>query len=172
MFRLAPIAWRTLRARPARTLLTALGVALGVAVLAATVVTSQSISAAIDRTVVDVAGRADLTIGALGDAGLSNASVSAVAGLPGIEVAAPSIQRRTYLAPGVVPGGMSPAASDPVVVLGIDPALDPQVRDLAIVRGSALARSDEPSALISETMAARTGLDGGSSISLDGAASA
>ena len=81
MFRLAPIAWRTLRARPARTLLTALGVALGVAVLAATVVTSQSISAAIDQTVVDVAGLADLTIGALGDAGLSDGSVSAVAGL-------------------------------------------------------------------------------------------
>ncbi|HYM83156.1 MAG TPA: FtsX-like permease family protein [Candidatus Dormibacteraeota bacterium] len=172
MTRLAPLAWRSLRARPVRTLLTALGVALGVAVLAATVVTSESISSAIDRTVTDVVGRADLTISAFGDAGLSDASIAAVAALPGVDAAAPSIQRRTFLGPGVVAGGTSPAASDPVAVLGIDPALDPRVRDLVLVRGSALARPDEPSALIGETMAAATGLDVGSSLTLDGAATA
>jgi putative ABC transport system permease protein len=170
--RLSPLAWRSLRARPVRTFLTTLGVALGVAVLAATVVTSQSISAAIDRTVTDVVGRADLTVTAFADAGLSNAAVTAVAAIPGVEAAAPSIERRTYLAPGVVPGGTAPVASDPVAVLGIDPALDPRVRDLPLVRGAALARPDEPSALITESMAAATGLDVGSSIDLDGAAGA
>jgi putative ABC transport system permease protein len=172
MRRLSPLAWRSLRARPIRTILTTLGVALGVAVLAATVVTSQSISVAIDRTVGDVVGRADLTVTAFADAGLSDASVSAIAAIPGVEAAAPSIERRTYLAPGVVPGGSDPVASDPVAVLGIDPDLGPRVRDLPLVRGSALARPDEPSALITASMAAATGLDVGSSITLDGAASA
>ncbi len=168
---LAPIAWRSLTARRLRSLLTTFGIALGVAVLAAAVVTSESIAASIDRTVVDVVGRADLTVAAFGDAGLSETSIDAIRALPGVRIAAPTIQRRTYLAPGSLPAGTSAAAA-PVAVLGIDPVLDPQVRDLAVIRGSGLARPDEASALISETLAAATGLDVGSAIGLNGAASA
>ena len=168
---LLPLGWRSLSARPVRTLLTILGIALGVAVLASAIATSEGIDGAIDRTVTDVAGRSDLSIAAFDQTGLSSASVDAVSALAGVSVAAPSIQRRTYLAPTLATGaaGVSDA---PVAVLGIDPVLDPKVRDLQVVRGSALIAADEPSVLISETLAAATGLDVGSPIDLYGAADA
>jgi len=165
---LAPFAWRSLAARPARTLLTIAGIGLGVAVLAAALVTTSGIDEAVDRTVTEVTGRADLTVTAFDDAGLSAASVAAVSELAGVEVAAPSIERRTYLAPTL----SSADTEAPVAVLGIDPVLDPRVRDLAVVRGAALAREDEPSALISETLAAATGYDVGDELELYGAADA
>jgi putative ABC transport system permease protein len=165
---LAPFAWRSLAARPARTLLTIVGIGLGVAVLGAALVTTAGIDDAVDRTVTDVAGRADLTVSAFEDTGLSAASVAAAAEIEGVEVAAPSIERRTYLAPSMTGEG----TDAPVAVLGIDPVLDPRVRDLAVIRGAGLARQDEPSALISETLAATTGLDVGDEIELYGAADA
>jgi ABC-type lipoprotein release transport system permease subunit len=96
---LAPFAWRSLAARPARTLLTIVGIGLGVAVLAAALVTTAGIDDAVERTVTEVAGRADLTVTAFEDAGLSPASVTAAGELAGVEVAAPSIERRTTSLP-------------------------------------------------------------------------
>ncbi len=166
---LAPFAWRSLAARPVRTILTVLGIALGVAVLAAALVTSEGIDAAVDRTVIDVAGRADLRISAFSDAGISDTSAAAVDAIPGVSIAAPTIERRTYAIPKV---DGTTWTDDPVAVLGIDPVLDPHVRDLGVIRGSSLARPDEPSALISETLAAASGLDVGSELELYGSADA
>lgn len=166
---LFPLGWRSLAARPVRTALTVLGIALGVAVLASAIATSEGIDGAISRTVTAVAGRADLSITAFDESGLSEGSVAAVSALPGVRVAAPSIQRRTYLVPALT---AAPGEQAPVAVLGVDPVLDPKVRDLEVVRGSGLVRPDEPSALISETLAAATGLDVGSPLDLYGAADA
>jgi putative ABC transport system permease protein len=170
---LAPVAWRSLAARPVRTALTIVGIALGVAVLAAALATSEGIDAAIDQTVADVAGRADLILTAFDESGLSDDSVAAVSELDDVDVAAPSIERRTYaVAPISADPGETAWTDAPVAVLGIDPILDPGVRDLAVIRGSALSRPDEPSALISETLAAASGLDIGSELELFGAAAA
>ena len=166
---LAAFAWRSLTARPVRAWLTVIGIALGVAVLAAALATSEGIDTAIDQTVQDVAGRADLSVSAFDDAGFSADAEAAVASMPGVSVAAPSIERRTYAVPALADPVWT---DDPLAVLGVDPVLDPQVRDVAVVRGSALARPDEPSALISETLAAASGLDVGAELDLYGAADA
>ena len=70
------LAWRGLRARPMRTTLTTIGVALGVAVLYAGLATNAGIGAAVDRAVGTLVGRADLRVAAVrrgravrGDAG-------------------------------------------------------------------------------------------------------
>ena len=68
---LVPYAWRSLAARPARSLLTAFGIAIGVAVLVAALAVDAGLDASVQRTVDATVGRADLRVGAFTEAGLS-----------------------------------------------------------------------------------------------------
>lgn len=161
-------AWRSLVARPLRTLLTMVGIALGIAVLYAALATNAGIERAIDRTVHDLVGRADLRVEAFAEAGLSTQTVEAIAGTAGIAVVAPTLQRRTYLEP--TPGGpLGLSSAGPVTVLGIDPGPYLRIHDLVLVAGAPLATSTEPSALISERMARDTGLGLGDALTILGA---
>lgn len=164
------LAWRTLGARPLRTLLTVLGVALGVAVLSASLTMSAGIDAAVDRTVRDVVGSADLRISAFLERGLSDATVEAVRRTDGVAVVAPTIERRTFLAAGTA--GSSGGARDAVTVVGIDPVAYSRLHDLELVRGARLARPDEPSALITEALAAADGYVLGSELTIQAAGEA
>jgi putative ABC transport system permease protein len=166
---LRPYAWRSLAARPWRSLLTAVGVALGVAVLTAALVTSNGLDRAIDRTVEDVAGTADLTVSAFGETGLSADTIERLAALPGVAVAAPVIERRTYLLPSLDAGDW---AADPVAVLGVDPAIDGRVRAQRFVVGTGLGSRTAPEALISQSFATASGLTVGDELQLFGAADA
>jgi putative ABC transport system permease protein len=161
---LTSLAWRSLWARRVRSVLTILGIGLGVGVLFAALATNDGIDRSIDRTVRDVVGRADLRVAALTERGLSDAMLAAVSGAPGVAVAAPQIERRTFLGPDLHRG---PALPPPVTVLGIDPELDPRLHDLP---GSDALRGDGPSALISEHLAAADGLRIGDRVTLDGPA--
>ncbi len=165
---LVRLALRSLAARPLRTALTIVGVALGVGVLYAALATDAGIESSIDRTVRDLVGRADLRIAAFSDVSLSADTVHTAATTPGVETAAPQLERRTYLQP--VPGQGSPLPGAPVTVLGIDPELDPRVHDLPLASGQALSRPNEPSALITERLARDEGLGLGSEIELNGPA--
>ena len=80
-------------------------------------------------------------------------------------VAAPALERRTYLIPDLAAGTALPP---PVTVLGIDPAVDGRVHDLALVAGSPLRTADEPSALITERLAEADGLSVGSQLTMQG----
>jgi putative ABC transport system permease protein len=161
------LAWRTLWARPLRTTLTILGVALGVGVLAASLVMSAGIDAAIDRTVRDVVGSADLRVSAFQDTGLSDATVETIRTTPGVAIVAPTIEKRTFLAPGATATTGAPHGA--VTVLGIDPVPWSRLHELELVAGARLARIDEPSALITESLAAADGYVLGSELSIQGA---
>ncbi len=163
---LTDLAFRSLRARPLRAVLSALGVALGVAVLFAGLATSAGVEASVKSTVRDMVGHADLRVAAFGENGLSAETVGIVAGTPGVAVAAPALERRIYIGPDLEPGDPLPA---PVTILGIDPATDPQLHDLALVAGSPLSEPDEPSALITEQLAAQDGLAVGSPLTMQAA---
>ncbi len=158
------IAWRSLRARPGRTLLTIIGVALGVAVLFAGLATNVAIESSVDRTVRDLVGRADLRMAAFGDSGLSRETLAAIEGTEGVAVAAPVLERQTYLL-----AGPSVGLPDPVTILGIDPGREPQVHDLTLAEGFGLTGMDEPSALITRRLAEDDGLAVGSELSIQGA---
>jgi putative ABC transport system permease protein len=162
---LVPYAWRSLVARPMRTLLTVSGVALGVAVLVAALAVHAGLDASVDRTVASLVGRADLRVAAFAETGLTGETLATVESVPGVALAAPAIERRTFLVPS---GGRSPSAQ-PVTVLGIDPTREPRVREVAPVRGAALEGIDEPAALVTERLAAAEGLDLGSELQLLGA---
>ncbi len=155
---LVPYAWRSVVARPTRSLLTAFGIALGVAVLVAALAVSAGLDGSIDRTVASLVGRADLRVAAFAETGLSARTLAAAADVPGVALAAPAIERRTYL--GAEPGRVS-ATGEPVTVLGVDPASEPRVRDLALASGAPLSGLDEPAALITQRLAAAEALGPG-----------
>jgi putative ABC transport system permease protein len=162
---LTGLAWRSLRARPLRSLLSGLGVALGVAVLFAGLATNAGIEASVNSTVRDLVGRADLRVAAFGEHGLSAETVKTIAETPGVEVISPALQRRTYLGPDIEAGQALPP---PVTVLGIDPATEPQLHDLHLISGSMLREQTEPSALVSEQLAAEDGLTVGAPLTMQG----
>ncbi|MGZ8438073.1 MAG: FtsX-like permease family protein [Candidatus Limnocylindrales bacterium] len=162
---LTGLAWRSLRARPLRSLLSGLGVALGVAVLFAGLATNAGIEASVNSTVRDLVGRADLRVAAFGERGLTPETVQAIKDTPGVEVIAPALQRRIYLGPSIDADGALPP---PVTVLGIDPVAEPQLHDLHLVAGSTLREPTEPSALISEQLASDDGLTVGAPITMQG----
>jgi putative ABC transport system permease protein len=159
------LAWRGLRARPLRTSLTTIGVALGVAVLYAGLATNAGIGAAVDRAVGTMVGRADLRIAAFGETGLSEETRTAVAAVPGVEVAAPAFERRTYLGTGLFGPGPLPA---PVTIVGIDPSLEPRLHDLTLAAGDALAPDGTTEALVSSTLAREDDITVGDRLGLQG----
>src|SRR5580765_3488902 len=95
---LTSLSLRSLGARRGRTLLSVVGIALGVGVLFASLATDAGIESAINRTVADIVGRADLRVAAFSHEGLAPGSVAAIDEAPGVVVAAPILERRTYLA--------------------------------------------------------------------------
>jgi putative ABC transport system permease protein len=161
------LAWRTLGARPLRTFLTVLGVTLGVGVLSASLSMSAGIEAAVDRTVRDVVGSADLRVSAFLERGLSDTTVRAIRETDGVEIVAPTIEKRTFLAAGG--GGSVSGARDAVTVLGIDPVPYSRLHELELVAGARLARVDEPSALVTEVLAKADGYVLGSELTIQGA---
>src|SRR6187397_1270531 len=162
---LTNLAFRSLRARPLRAVLSTLGVALGVAVLFAGMATSAGVDASVRSTVNDLVGRSDLRVAAFGETGLSPETVALIGGTPGVAIAAPALERRTYLAGSLDETALPP----PVTVLGIDPTTDARLHDLVLVAGSPLNSPDEHSALITEHLAAQDGLAVGSPISMQAA---
>jgi putative ABC transport system permease protein len=163
---LTGLAARSLAARKGRTVLSAVGIALGVGVLFASLATDAGIESAIDRTVRDIVGRADLRVAAFGDEGLSPESVAAIDEAPGVVVAAPVLERRTYLVPELTAVDSAPPA--PVMVLGIDPDAEAQIRDLTLVAGDALEGPERFGALVTERLAREDGLKVGSDVTFQG----
>ncbi len=163
------LAWRTLAARPLRTVLTVLGVALGVGVLTSSLAMSAGIDAAVDRTVRDVVGSADLRVSAFLEGGLSDATVETIRATGGVEVVAPTIEKRVFLGLPTTPtSGTTAGSHEAVTVVGIDPVAWAKLHDLELVAGARLARPDEPSALITESLANADGYVLGSELTLQG----
>ncbi len=162
---LVPYAWRSLIARPARSVLTISGIAIGVAVLVAAIAVNSGLDSAVDRTVASIVGRADLRISGFAQAGLSSAAVTAIESVPGVAAVAPVIERKSFLGPFTD----LRQQTDPVTIVGVDPAKEKHVRDLGLVRGKPLTGLDETAALITERLARDEGLDLASEITLLGA---
>ncbi|HEX3427642.1 MAG TPA: FtsX-like permease family protein [Candidatus Limnocylindrales bacterium] len=164
---LISLALRSLAARRGRTILSIVGIALGIGVLYASLETDAGISSSIDRTVHDLVGRADLRVEAFGERRLTADSLSAIEAAPGVVIAAPGLERRTYLAPAANDPNAAPA---PVTALGIDPAREPAVRDLTLAAGQSLPATDAAAALLTQTLAAALGTNVGGTVTLQGSA--
>jgi putative ABC transport system permease protein len=97
---------RELRRRPARTLLTILGVAIGVAVLSAAAVAIRGARLAYRELYERVAGRDCLEVVAPGQAGFDPGAAGRLASVPGVRAAVPRIVANAAV---VAAGGASPA---------------------------------------------------------------
>ena len=157
-------------ARRLRSALTIVGVALGVAVLFASLSAGSTMDAAVDRAATDEMGHAALRVQALEERGLSQETLNVVERAAGVEVAAPALERKTYLAASLnqTPSSTLPA---PVTVLGIDPVAEPLLHDMPLSGGRLLIATDAQSALITETMASQERLRLGDTVTLSGASS-
>ncbi len=170
MRRLSSLAWRSLVSRRLRGLLTTAGIALGVGVLFAALAVNSAIDTSVDRTVAQLLGNASLRVSTFQETGLGAATREAIANTPGVAVAAPEVERRTYLAPKA---GAGPDLLPPVTVLGVDPKLDPQIHPQALVAGEPLSPTStlvawSRGALISQALADQEGLRIGSTLTLLG----
>jgi len=164
---LPSLAWRSLVARPGRTALSVVGIALGVGVLFASLATDAGIEASVDRTVRDLVGRADLRVSAFGDQSLTPETVAAITEAPGVVVAAPVLERRTYLEASIDDPNAIPKA---VTVIGVDPKLDAQIRDLPLVSGKGLVGPEAFAVLVTERLAAEDGLRVGGDVTFQAGA--
>ena len=162
--RLATIAWRGLLARPLRTALAIIGVALGVAVVAATLITIAASDAALRSATADLLGTADVRLRAFDETGFTPRTVQSLRAVSGVITAAPVSERRLVV--HTDPGPDEQVFS--LVVFGVDPEIDARVREPRLVAGVPLSADSPTDALVSASWAARRGLEVGDQLRLDG----
>jgi putative ABC transport system permease protein len=139
------ITLRSLRTRPLRTLLSALGIVLGVAGLLSIQITSQTALTSLSALFEGTAGKTDLVVtsAGTGDDGLPERSVRQIERNQDVQTAVPSLQLQTSLAV-TVPEGALPLTllgfdMGGFTVYGIDPLADVAVRDYTLVQGDFLS---------------------------------
>lgn len=163
--RLEALAWRTLAARPLRSALAVGGIALGVAVVASTIIVGSASDQALRGATADLLGRADVRLRAFADAGFGPRAVQALRAQPGIVAASPVSERP------ITTVSTAPSDDDRVfrlLVLGIDPDVDASIRAPRLVAGSPLSSASSADALVAASWADRNGLGIGDELILTG----
>lgn len=145
------LAWRNMVARRGRTLLTGLGIALGVAVVMGVTISNATLLASFDAAFDEAGGKADLTVidRARGGSGFDAAYLNRVADLDGFVAAAPAVQAFSLLADDLnewqavmgVAGTL--AAGNQLLLMGVDPAAETAVRDLRLLNGRLLEPGEQ-----------------------------
>lgn len=117
------VAWRYLKASPARSLLTLFGILLGVAVIFAIQVVNTSVMASFNRTIDDVAGRTALSVGEE-DVGVPEEILETVKGVEGVAAAVPVI----------VESARDATTGAQLAILAVDTLSDSEVRDYDVTK--------------------------------------
>ncbi|MEK6574737.1 MAG: ABC transporter permease, partial [Chloroflexota bacterium] len=142
--RLTPfiLALRNMRARVWRTLLTCLGILLGVAVILAISITNVSTLESIRHVFDEASGRASLIVesGSADGTGFGNSVTARVRTFDGVVIAAPSVHVTTLLASDAknwqIAFSMNgQTAGNSLQLLGVDPDIDRDVRDYGLTAG-------------------------------------
>jgi len=157
------ISWPYLRKHAVRSLLTVVGIVLGVAVFVAMHTANQAVFFAFERTVDRIAGAAQLQITA-GEAGFSEDVLERVQAIPGVQVAVPVIE---------APAATRLAGQGNILILGVDMTGDRSLRDYDLETGDE-AIVDDPlvflaqpdSIIVTKEFAARNSLAVGGRLTL------
>ncbi len=144
MLRVSLLAFRSLWARPSRTLLTLSAIILGVSVILAISITNLSTLDAVTTLFGEASGKAHLVVTSqeAGEGGFPEVALRRVVPVPDVKWAVPSVQAQTSLATeaaapmdisffGAVAGGLT--------IYGIDPVLDAEAREYKVVDGQFLS---------------------------------
>ncbi|MDP9468891.1 MAG: ABC transporter permease, partial [Chloroflexota bacterium] len=159
--RLATLAWRGLTARRLRSTLTILGVALGVALVAGTLLASQAASEAVERAAREILGRAELRVRAFNPTGFTPRAVTILRQIPGVLTAAAVAERRILI---TTPAGPDELVFAPVLALGIDPQDESLVRTYDLEAGALLSTDRPNDVLVNAAWASRFGLGVGDTL--------
>jgi len=140
---------RRLARERGRTLLTTLGVALGVAVFVSIRLANHSAMSSFSDTVDAVTGRANLSVASAAN-GFPDSLYAVLALHPGVEAAAPVVQVTALVRPGGPPPDARPAAArareyrESLLLLGIDPLAEgPFARFGALAAGDSEGRAPD-----------------------------
>jgi putative ABC transport system permease protein len=157
------ISWPHVRKHLLRTILTATGVVLGIAVFVGMHTANQSVLAAFRQTIDRIAGKTDLQITA-GEAGFGEEVLEQVQSAPTVRVAVPVIE-------AVVSSSLEGEGN--LLVLGVDMTGDRTLRDYefdsgdeAVVDDPLVFLAQPDSLIVSKTFADRNGLAVGSRLPL------
>ena len=160
--RLAALAWRGLAARRLRTVLTVFGVALGVAMVAGTLLANQATTDAVRQAAAELFGKAELRVRAFDPAGFTPRTVGTILSrIPGVLDAAPVAERRIVLS-------RPPDLVYNVLVLGVDPAREAAVRTYPLESGTQLSEDRPSDVLVNAAWAQLNGLGLGDRLELTG----
>jgi putative ABC transport system permease protein len=129
------IALRQLAARPGRSALAVVGIALGVALVLSVQLINRSTLAALRDTIEGAAGRAQLQVGAASDAGLPEDVLEKIRAIPEVTLAVPLVEGRALVDDG---------RGEPLAVFGIDLGDDASVRTYRGVTEDADRVIDDP----------------------------
>ncbi len=164
---------RNLAARKARTLLTALGIALGVAAMVATSVVRESATRSLADMFDHAAGRADLAVssavaGIVGGEGFEAAALEQIEAVEGIEAAAPLLQVSTLATAQLDDWEYSFIAGNfgGAVVYGVDPQASRDIGHYRLAAGDDLDAAGDGTILLTEGYAKTLGLGLGDELEL------
>jgi putative ABC transport system permease protein len=136
------LAARNMRARWMRTLLTCLGIVLGVAVILAISITNDSTLQSIRDVFNEASGKANLIVqsSAADGEGFDGAATARIRAAEGVIAAAPSVQAMTLLTRDAKNWQMEfsingQAAGNRLMIFGVDARVDPDVRQYALAAG-------------------------------------
>jgi putative ABC transport system permease protein len=155
------ISLRYLRASPTRTLLTVLGILLGVSVVFAIDVINNTVASSFRATIDKVAGKTALNVGS--GTGVDEALLERVRAVPGVAAAAPMIEESVH----------ELKSDTQLMVLGVDTVSDTQVREYEVTADDLQLKDDlaflnDPHAVIVTTrFAERVGVKVGDTLSLE-----
>jgi putative ABC transport system permease protein len=157
------ISWPYLRKHAVRSVLTVIGIVLGVAVFVAMHTANQAVFFAFERTVDRIAGAAQLQVTA-GEAGFPEDILERVQAIPDVLVAVPVIE---------APAGTRLVGQGNILILGVDMTGDRRLRDYDLESGDE-AIVDDPlvflaqpdSIIITKEFADQNGLSVGSRLTL------
>ena len=158
------LAWRYLKGRGLRTLLTTLAVVLGVTVIFGLNGLLPAFMQAFNRSLLSTAGKIDVTVTSIYSESFSTDTVDKVVRVPGVTVASPEIQRVVPLPQRTGVPASSQVAQ--INVIGIDIATGTKVRDFPLTSGRMLSPGDSDAAVLSSDLAAQLGVAAGGTLTL------
>jgi len=162
--RLATLAWRGLTARRLRTTLTIIGVALGVALVAGTLLANQAASEAVERAAQEIMGKAELRVRAFDTTGFEPRTIQLLRRTQGVAEAAAVAELRLLVT--TRPGPDEKVFN--LLTLGVDPADESYVRTYDLEAGRFLSTTPTD-AVVNAAWATANGLGVGDELLLDGA---
>src|SRR5688572_12126624 len=133
------ISWPYLKKHAVRSLLTVVGIVLGVAVFVAMHTANEAVFFAFERTVDRIAGTAQLQVTA-GEAGFPEEALERVQSIPEVQVAVPVIE---------APAGANLPGQGNILILGVDMTGDRSLREYDLESGDE-AVVDDPLVFLAE----------------------